>query len=121
MPSPLRKQPPLDLVEQFLKCVGLSSILDSSLFRKDFISLHEFESLLPSLESYYHPCKAIEFIHKPLTLTSAITILRQILKAHSASLILHEKTIQSSKTLWYSISIETSIPLSISSLTVSFD
>jgi hypothetical protein len=120
MPPPLRKQPPLDLVEQLLKCVGLSSIQDASLFRKDFIPLHEFESLLPSLESYYHPCKALEFIHKPLTYTSAITILRQILKSHHASLILHEKTIQSAKTLWYSISLQT--PLSSpSSLTVSFD
>ena len=81
----------LDLVEQFLKCVGISSLHDSSLFRKDFIVLDQFESLLPALEPYYHPCKASEFIYKPLTLTSAVTILRQILKSHNASLILHEK------------------------------
>ena len=86
MPPVFRKIPPLELVEQILKTVGLCSITDFSVFNKQQIQLEEFESLLPLLEPYYIPCKAEEYIHSPLTHHRAITIIIQLLKAHSLTL-----------------------------------
>jgi hypothetical protein len=118
--SPFRSQPPLDLVEQVLKCANLYSIHDSTLFQKTTICLKSLETLLPVLEPYYFPCKATKFLHCELTPNSAITIFRHLLQAHSIALKYQEKTFSNSKSLWYYLyPLPTSLP--VSSITVSFD
>lgn len=124
MPSALRSQPPLDLVEQCLRCAGISSIHDSTLFKKEFIQLQALEDLLPLLEPFYLPCKAIDILHEPLTPSRAITVYRHILKSHNSKLVATEKTFMNSKAIWYSVQtplFSNSDSNSNSNLTVCFE
>jgi hypothetical protein len=102
MPKIFREQPPLTLVEEFIKCLNLQGIDDSTWFSKSCIRLVEFEALLPELEPYYIPCKS-EYVHNPLTQARAITVLRQLIHSHKRELIAQEKTCGGVKGMWYKL------------------
>lgn len=123
MPQIFREKPPLELVEQCLKCFGLHSLSDPSLFTKSNCELYAFESYIPLLEPYYIPCKAKEYLYKQLTPSSALTILRQLLHTHSYSLLPSEKSVHGKKSIWYSVSSPSSVPSQFSekTLCISFD
>jgi hypothetical protein len=101
MPTIFRKTPPEDIVLRLLKSFGLTSFHDASWFCKEYVRLDVFEGILLDLEPYYTPCKARDFIHKPLTQSRAFTILRQVLHVYNISLQMSEKSRGNKKTLWY--------------------
>ena len=97
MPAIFRANPPIDLITQILEAFGLKGLDDAGWFTKDHVRLDILESVLPELEPYYVPCKAI-YIHD-LTPLRAITILRQVLKTQGVSL----KTSERGRGMWYHI------------------
>ena len=111
-----REIPPIEYVNKIFKTLGLRDMADTAWFSKSSIRLQEFEELLPELEPYYVPCKAHEYIHQPLTQIRVVTIIRQLLKAHGATLNVCEKSCGGEKKKWYQVSGSAS-----TSVTVSFD
>ncbi len=108
MPPVFRETPPKDLLDVILKPFGITSIHDATPFTQSNLKLEEFEEALPQLEPFYLPCKAKDYIHKsPFTPACAITILRQMLKAHSLKLKTSEKTRGGQKMTWYQIQYNT--------------
>lgn len=107
MPPVFREVPPKELVLQLLKTAGLQSLNDSGWFSKTQIQLQSFEELIPQLEPYYLPCKAKVYLHTSLTPSTAVTILRQLLKPYGATLNAVEKTRLSVKCTWYQIQFDT--------------
>lgn len=103
MPSIFRKPPPLDYILKFIQGFGLKSLNDKGWFSKKHVRLEIIESLLIDLEPYYLPCKAIIYIHQPLTTLRAITILRQLLKSINITLQTRERGRNNMKTVWYQI------------------
>jgi hypothetical protein len=103
MPKIFRAVPPVEIVERFLLGFGLHGINDGGTFTQNHIKLDIAEQVLPEIEPYYIPCKAVEFLHKPFTHHRSITILRQLLKACDRALITTEKTRGSKKVIWYQI------------------
>ena len=101
----LREKPPLDLVNRFLNACSLEKgIEDAKSFAKTSISVAAIENLLPELEPYYLPCLVAEYIHTiPFTPSSAITILRHILQAHSIQLYSMERTVAGVRGVWYKL------------------
>ena len=103
MPKVFREQPPTELAEKILAAYGIRGLNDSTWFSKSCANISKLEELLPELEPYYTPCKAKDYIHTPLTQDKGITILRQVLVAHSTKLIALEKTCGSVKGMWYQL------------------
>ena len=104
MPKLFREVPPKDLLESVLRrAIHLKNLDDSTWFSKSSISLVELEQFLPQIEPYYMPCRAKEFIHKPLTPARAVTIIRQLLIITGFELISQEKTCGRVKGMWYQI------------------
>ena len=102
MPKVFREKPPLTLVEEFIKCLNLQGIDDSTWFSKSCIRLSDFEALLPELEPYYTPCKGL-YLHTPVTHARAITVLRQLINSSNRELISQEKTCGGVKGMWYKL------------------
>ncbi len=117
MPLLFRETPPLDLVNRCLETAGLTGLSDATWFSKHQIRLDHLSELFPELEPYYVPCKAVEFIHPPLTPARAITVFRHILRMHNAQLLSVEKARGGTKTMWYQI-VSDQAP---SSMEISFD
>jgi hypothetical protein len=102
MPKIFRETPPIDLVERFLSAYSIRGLTDTTWFSK-VSNLSKIDDLLPELEPYYMPCKAKDYINTPLTQDKGITILRQLLTAHSIQLIAREKTCAGVKGMWYQL------------------
>ena len=103
MPAIFRQTPPHELLLEFIGAFGLKSLDDASWFSKSHVRLDQLETVLIDLEAYYVPCKARVYLHSDLTEQRAITILRQVLKAHGVSLISSERGRDNMKCLWYHI------------------
>jgi len=103
MPAIFRKIPPRELLLQFIGAFGLKGLDDASWFSKSHIRLDQLETVLIDLEPYYVPCKARVYLHSDLTELRAITMLRQILKAHNVTLKSSERGRDNMKCLWYHI------------------
>jgi hypothetical protein len=105
MPKLFRQVPPKELLEGiFFHVLNLRSLEDSTWFSKLSIHLDELEGFFPQLEPYYVPCKAKEFLHRSLTSSRAVTIIRQLITAAGYELIAQEKTCGGVKGMWYQIS-----------------
>jgi hypothetical protein len=113
MPKLFRQNPPVILLDEICKTCGLQSVNDTSWFSRQQIQLEVFEFFLPTLEPYYIPCKAHEYLYDSLSINRAITIMRQVLRTHNYNLISKEKTSASEKVFWYQIQQATvqNIPL----------
>jgi hypothetical protein len=98
-----RLNPPQELIEACLSSVKVHGLQDSTWFSKTCINLSQLEEYLPELEPYYLPCKAKEYIHKPLTPARGILILRQLLGTCGVKLVTQERSTSSVKGAWYQI------------------
>ena len=98
-----RSIPPEELVVEFLSCVKLHGLQDSTWFSKSCVNVPQLEELLPQIEPYYLPCKAKEYLHPPLTPARGILILRQLLNILNIKLISSERSTSSVKGVWYQI------------------
>lgn len=103
MPLIFREIPPITLVTALLQTIGLTGLEDATWFSKQQIQLAKFEEYLPELEAFYIPCKAVDYLHKTLTPTRAITILRQVLRTQGAYLQATERSTGGAKTTWYQV------------------
>ena len=103
MPAIFKKLPPHELLLQFIAAFGLKGLDDASWFSKNHVRLDQLEEVLVDLEPYYIPCKAKVYLHGEITQLRAITILRQVLKAHSVTLKSSERGRDNMKCLWYHI------------------
>ena len=122
MPPVFREQPPIELVNQCLSCIGLSGIQDSSQFNKQSINLSKFEEVLPFLEPYYLPCKAADYLHiTPFTHNNVLTVLRQVLKIHGAALKYSEKSTGGVKNTWYQVQLSKDNVVSKKDITIAFE
>lgn len=98
-----RKSPPLEVVEEVLRCLKLEGLTDKRWFSKDDLSLESVEAWLPLVEPYYLPCKAERYLHGEITKTRLITILRHILKANKIELHVQERMVNGHKTTLYQV------------------
>ena len=104
MPPVFRELPPLELVIECVKAIGLKDLNDFTWFSKSQIIVEVLEEILPFLEPYYLPCKAKDYLYKtPFTQSSVITILRQILKVYDININSCEKSQASVKTTLYQL------------------
>lgn len=108
-----REKPPIELVEQIIKNLGLSGLSDIRWFTKEELLLDTLDEWLPLLQAYYLPCKAERYLGGTMTNSRIITILRHCLKCHRIELKVQEKTLNGKKTTVYQIySFQPNITLS---------
>lgn len=97
---------PEDLFIRILNCFGFLNINDEHSFCKvDLAKMSTVEKLFnikDEISKYYLPCKAKLYLGN-LDENKAITILRQVLRLHSMTLISKQKYIKQKKTTLYSI------------------
>lgn len=98
-----RQRPPLEIVEQVLRCSKLNGLDDKRWFSKEDLPLDNLDQWLPLLEPYYLPCKAERYLHGDFTQGKLITILRHMLKAHEIELKTQERVINGKKTTLYQV------------------
>lgn len=98
-----RKTPPLELVEQVLRCCKIHGLDDKRWFSKDDISLEAIDEWLPLLEPFYLPCKAERYLHGEMTQGKVITVLRHMFKAHNIELKTQERVVNGKKTTQYQV------------------
>jgi Na+-translocating ferredoxin:NAD+ oxidoreductase RnfC subunit len=110
-----------DLLE-LLKCFGLVGLDDTHVFTKYELRQRntcvKLQSIMPMLKEYYLPCKANLYITEIFTEAKAITILRQILRVHSYTLVSIERNINHEKQIFYCAKRMDSCSLSYSSSNV---
>lgn len=97
-----RKEPDRPTAEYFLREMGFLGFHDLRWFCKGEIRTETLTDWLPTLESYYIPCKAKRFIHN-WTDTTLITILRHILHLYGHTLQKEERLYKGEKTMLYQI------------------
>ena len=101
--SLFRAKPPIDLVNNILKSMGLDSgITESRAFTKDDLRDDRIEEWLPELESYYIPCKARRFLDS-LTRDKFVTVIRHMIRVHNFELRAQEKVFAGVKKTQYRI------------------
>lgn len=98
-----RKIPPLELLEQVLRCCKINGLDDKRWFSKDDISLEAIDQWLPLLEPYYLPCKADRYLHEEINGGKVITILRHMFKAHAIEFKTQERVVNGKKTTLYQV------------------
>lgn len=98
-----RKIPPLEVVDEVLRCFKLHGMTDKQWFSKDDLPLDTLDQWLPLLEAYYLPCKAERYLHGEMTRSRMITILRHILKAHNIEFKVQERMVNGHKTTLYQV------------------
>ena len=102
-------KPPIELLNKIIKAFGLNDINDNREFSQIDMDKHntllQFKSLEKELSEYYIPCKRKQYIDKIKHIINkeAITIFRQILKAHNYDLYSKERFIKGIKYLVYKI------------------
>jgi hypothetical protein len=98
-----RKQPPIEIIEQVLRCCKLNGLDDKRWFSKEDLPLDNLDQWLPLLESYYLPCKAERYLHGEMTQGKIITVLRHMLKSNNIDLKTQERVIHGKKTTLYQV------------------
>lgn len=95
-----------DLAVRVVRCFGLVSMSDTSLFCKnDMIKNSTIQclmSLKDELEVYYLPCKARCYL-QDIDNKKCITVLRQVLRLFGLKLNTRQKYVQSKKMTFYNI------------------
>ena len=102
-------KPSNELLTKIIKAFGLNDINDKREFTQIDMDKHntleKFHTLEKELGDCYIPCKRKEYIDniKNIIYKEAVTIFRQILKAHNYDLYSKEKFIKGTKYLVYKI------------------
>ena len=103
------QKPSNELLTKIIKAFGLNDINDKREFTQIDMDKHntleKFHTLEKELGDCYIPCKRKEYIDniKNIIYKEAVTIFRQILKAHNYDLYSKEKFIKGTKYLVYKI------------------
>jgi len=98
--------PDAEITQKVLDVFGLKGLDDTTNFtRRDLKILNTIEKLndlKPELERFYYPCKARLYLNA-LTPKTAITVLRQILRANYRTLASRERYSEGHKSTWYQL------------------
>lgn len=90
-----------------IECFGLTGLSDRRQFSKlDMQRMHtaaRVDALVPSLTSYYLPCKAKIYLRPAMTDKRCITVFKQILKLHGHCLLARERNSRHRKIILYQI------------------
>jgi len=103
------EKPPHDLLDKIIKAFGLNDINDSREFTHIDMDTHNTINIIKTnstdLSKYYIPCKRKIYFEniENIDNKAAITIFRQLLKAHNYDLHSKEKFIKNVKYLVYKI------------------
>ena len=98
-----RKAPPLELLEQVLRCLKIGSLHEKRWFSKEELDLSTLDQWLPLVEPYYLPCKSDRYLKTDMNPTRIITILRHMLKANNIELKSQERMVNGHKKTLYQV------------------
>ena len=98
-----RERPPLELVEQCLRCWKFNGLDDKRWFSKEDIPLENLDQWMPLLEPYYIPCKAKRYLHGDMSQAKIITVLRHLCKLHEIELKTQERVVHGKKITLYQV------------------
>jgi hypothetical protein len=87
----LREIPSADLVVDWLRRIHIEGFSDSHTFNEHTFPFDEFGGILLEAEPYYYPCKARNYLHGPITMKRAMTVLRQLVRPHGYTFMTHER------------------------------
>ena len=128
--SELKKQlfralPPIELVEEILRALGLSAgLADLRWFSAGELRVETQDEWLPMLEPYYLPCKARRFFEGRGDLDGPriVTLIKHLLSCHKHHLKVQERLYKNKKQSLYQIQpIDAIKQITAADLTVSFE
>ena len=95
----------IELLEQMVRCLGLSGLHDSRSFTKyDLARLHTVqkfnEQIVDRLIAFYLPCKAKLYL-VDLTEKKVVTVVKQVLRLHDYCITAKEKNFGNKKVIVY--------------------
>jgi hypothetical protein len=93
-------------VIEWLRTLNIHGWSDSHVFTETTFPWPAFESLLLQLEPYYFPCKARQYLYKEMTMNSAITVLRQLVRLFGYTFRTHERFAHGRKYSEYYLTME---------------
>jgi len=86
--------PSLNIVETWLQRL---KIFKGHVFSEDGFDWNIFNEILLEIEPYYYPCKAKKYLYRSHKMTSALTVLRQMVKPHGMKFNTHERLVHRKK------------------------
>ena len=98
-----RTRPSLELVQRFVRHLGLTGVDDSKQLCRNDIPLDGWDDIFSDLYPYYYPSKAEFFLQKDLTPRGIMYILRHLIRSHGYDLQTYEKKVKGSKVYFYSM------------------
>ena len=94
------------ILQDVILCFGLTGLADRRFFSKDDMirinTVHKLRDLVPTLETYYLPCKARVYLVN-ISEKKAITVFKQILKLFAHTLLSRERNTCHRKVIQYQI------------------
>ncbi len=76
-------------------------ITQGNVFSQEGFNWAVFDEILLEVEPYYYKCKAKKYIHREHTMTSVLTVLRQLVKPHGLTFRTHERLVHRKKCYEY--------------------
>lgn len=98
-----RVPPSMELVDRFVKHLGLRDIEDTKQLCRNDMPLEGWDHIFSDLYPYYYPSKAEFFLQKNLTPRGIMYILRHLIRCHGYDLQTYEKKVQGRKVYFYTI------------------
>ncbi|MGH8467018.1 MAG: hypothetical protein ACRER5_22990 [Pseudomonas sp.] len=83
-------KPPLELIEEFVKCLGTTGLQDRRVLVLTDASLERVANMLPRLLPLYIACKAF-YLKRPMTAKNAMNVLRQLLRGAGSPYTVHPR------------------------------
>lgn len=80
--------PPLNVVQEWLETL---KIFKGHVFTEESFDWDVFNRILLEAEPYYYPCKARKYLYREHKMTTALTVLRQLVKPHGLTFRTHER------------------------------
>ncbi len=97
-------------------------ILQGVIFTENNFLWTIFDEVLLEVEDYYYPCKARQYLYKKHSMSSAITVLRQLVKPHGLNIKTHERVMNKKKYYEYFLTPDlTVLPDKPATNIISFD
>jgi hypothetical protein len=93
----MRNMPPQEQVEEWLRRIHIDGFSDSHTFTEHTFPFEAFNEVLLEAEPYYYPCKAKLYLHCPMTMKRAMTVLRQLVRPHGYTFMTHERLLSGRK------------------------
>ncbi len=121
--SVFRSVPTKETTLEWLHRIQINDFDDAHAITETAFNFDEFNAILLELEPYYYPCKAAIYLHRPLTMKRALTILRQLVKPHGYTFLTRERLIAGNKVTEYWLApeiVDCAQPLSPSQCKISF-